>query len=102
MVALLNALAVRRGLGGSPSLGTYKATSIYILIAGGAGPAIAALGGAFVPILGGGALHDYWIFWSHWYLANALPNLTIGSVFLIWFANGARWPREWPRIEPLL
>jgi signal transduction histidine kinase len=102
MVALLNAFAVRRWIGVSPWFGTFKAASIYILIAGGAGPAIVALGGALVPILGGGPSNDYWIFWSHWYLANALPNLTIGSVFLIWFANGVYWTHEWRRIEPLL
>jgi signal transduction histidine kinase len=32
-------------------------------------------------------------FWSHWYLANALPNLTLGPVFLIWFSDSARWTR---------
>src|SRR5436190_2016047 len=54
---------------------------------------ISALGGAFVPIVGGGPLADYWIFWSHWYLANALPNLTLGPVFLIWFSDRASWTR---------
>ena len=58
------------------------------MITAGLSPAVSALGGAFVPILGGGPLADYWIFWSHWYLANALPNLTLGPVFLIWFAIG--------------
>src|SRR5262249_56263529 len=72
-------------------------------ITAGIAPAVSALGGAFVPILGGGALEDYWIFWSHWYLANALPNLTLGPVFLIWFSDGARWTRWKPsrrHIEP--
>jgi signal transduction histidine kinase len=48
-------------------------------------------------------LDDYWIFWSHWYLANALPNLTLGPVFLIWFSDRARWTRWTPSradIEP--
>jgi signal transduction histidine kinase len=93
LVALLNAYGVRQTIGGPPWFGTFRNASLYIVIAAGAGPAIAALGGAFVPILGGGALSDYWLFWSYWYLANALPSLTIGPVFLIWFADGARWSR---------
>jgi signal transduction histidine kinase len=105
LVALLNAYGVRRMIGGPPWFGTFRNASLYIVIAAGIGPALAALGGAFVPILGGGALSDYWLFWSHWYLANALPSLTIGPVFLIWFADGARWSR-WivsrRQIEPAL
>jgi signal transduction histidine kinase len=105
VVALLNAYCLRRLIGGPPWFGTLHAASIYIVIAAGVGPAIAALGGALVPIIGGGAMSDYWIFWSHWYLSNALPNLTIGPVFLIWFADEARWSR-WRlsrrQIEPAL
>ncbi len=93
MVALLNAYAVRRAICGPPWFGTFKAASKYIVIAAGFGPGLSALGGAFVPILGGGGLDNYWMFWLHWYLANALPNLTLGPVFLIWFSDGARWSR---------
>jgi signal transduction histidine kinase len=93
MVALLNAYAVRRFVGDPPWFGNFRKASIYIVITAGTAPAVSALGGAFVPILGGGAFADYWIFWSHWYLANALPNLTLGPVFLIWFSDGARWTR---------
>jgi integral membrane sensor domain MASE1 len=93
MVALLNAYAIRYWIGGPPWFGTFRAASTYILITAGLSPAISALGGAVVPILGGGPPSDYWIFWSHWYLANTLPNLTLGPVFLIWFADGARWSR---------
>ena len=103
MVALLNAYAVRRFVGDPPWFGNFRKASIYIVIAAGIAPAVSALGGAFVPILGGGAFADYWIFWSHWYLANALPNLTLGPVFLIWFSDGARWTRWKPsrrHIEP--
>src|SRR5215813_10658341 len=96
MVALLNAYAVRRFVGDPPWFGNFRRASIYIVITAGIAPAVSALGGAFVPILGGGALEDYWIFWSHWYLANALPNLTLGPVFLIWFSDGARWTRWKP------
>jgi signal transduction histidine kinase len=105
LVALLNAYGVRRLIGGPPWFGTFRNASLYIVITAGIGPAIAALGGAFVPIMGGGALADYWLFWSYWYLANALPSLTIGPVFLIWFTDGARWSR-WivsrRQIEPAL
>jgi signal transduction histidine kinase len=103
MVALLNAYAVRRFVGDPPWFGNFRKASIYIVIAAGIGPTVSALGGAFVPILGGGAFADYWIFWSHWYLANALPNLTLGPVFLIWFSDGAtltRWRPSRRHIEP--
>jgi len=105
MVALLNAYGVRRFVGDPPWFGTFKKASLYIVIAAGVSPALSALGGAFVPILGGGALANYWIYWAHWYVANALPNLTIGPVFLIWFASGKRWG-TWVRsrrhIEPAI
>jgi len=93
LVALLNAYGVRRMIGGPPWFGNFRNAALYIVISAGIGPAIAALGGAFVPILGGGALSDYWLYWSYWYLANALPSLTIGPVFLIWFTDGANWSR---------
>src|SRR5262249_46818956 len=103
MVALLNAYAVRRFVGDSPWFGDFRKASIYIVITAGITPAVSALGGAFVPILGGGALEDYWTFWFHWYLANALPNLTLGPVFLIWFSDGAtliRWKPLRRHVEP--
>jgi signal transduction histidine kinase len=105
MVALLNAYGVRRFVGDPPWFGTFQKASLYIVIAAGVSPALSALGGAFVPILGGGALSNYWIYWAHWYVANALPNLTIGPVFLIWFANGTSWSRWIPsrrHIEPVV
>jgi signal transduction histidine kinase len=105
MVALLNAYGVRRFVGDPPWFGTFQKASLYIVIAAGVSPALSALGGAFVPILGGGALSNYWIYWAHWYVANALPNLTIGPVFLIWFANGTSWSRWIPsrrHIEPVI
>ena len=104
LVVLLNAYAVRRFVGGPPWFGNWRNALRYILITAGAGPAVAALGGAFVPIVGGGALADYWIFWSHWYFANALPNLTLGPVFLIWFSDHSRsrgWKLSHRSIEAL-
>ncbi len=105
MVALLNAYGVRRFVGDPPWFGTLHKASLYIVITAGVSPALSALGGAFVPILGGGEVSNYWIYWAHWYVANALPNLTIGPVFLIWFANGTSWSRWIPsrrHIEPVI
>ncbi len=93
-VALTSAYAMRRFVGEPPWFGNVQKAFTYIVIACGISPAVSALGGAFVPILGGGPFADYWLFWSHWYLANALPNLTLGPVFLIWFSDDARW-RGW-------
>ena len=92
LVALLNAYGVRRLLDPPPWLGTFQRMGIYILITAGISPAVAALGGAFVPILGGGPFEDYWLFWSLWYLANALPSVTLGPVLLIWLTEPLRWP----------
>jgi signal transduction histidine kinase len=103
MVALLNAYAVRRWVGKPPWFGNFRKAFLYIVITAGIGPAVPALGGAFVPILGGGPFAEYWIFYWHWYLANALPNLTLGPVFLIWYSDSAGWTRWRParrHIEP--
>jgi signal transduction histidine kinase len=105
MVALLNAYGVRRLVGDPPWFGTLQKAAFYILVTAAVSPALCALGGAFVPILGGGPVSNYWIYWAHWYVANALPNLTIGPVFLIWFAGGTSWSRWLParrHIEPAL
>jgi integral membrane sensor domain MASE1 len=91
LVALLNAYAVRRLLDPPPWLGTFRRMGVYILITAGISPAFAALGGAFVPISGGGSIQDYWVFWSLWYLGNALPSVTLGPVLMIWLAE----PRGW-------
>jgi signal transduction histidine kinase len=94
LVVLFNAYAVRRLVGDPPWFGNWRKAFRYIVITAGIGPALAALGGAFVPIMGSGALGDYWIYWSHWYFANALPNLTLGPAFLIWFSDNVR-PGRW-------
>ncbi len=104
LVVLPNAWAVRHFVGGPPWFGNWRAALRYIIITAGIGPAVAALGGAFVPIMGGGALADYWTFWSHWYFANALPNLTLGPAFLIWFSDVARsgwWDPSRRYVEPV-
>ena len=90
MVAVLNAVAVRRLLHGPPWLADLRKASLYVLITAGVSPAISALGGAFVPIMGGGPFNEYWHFWSSWYLANVLTSLTLGPVLLTWLSENAR------------
>ncbi|MFL5095306.1 MAG: MASE1 domain-containing protein [Xanthobacteraceae bacterium] len=90
MVAVLNAVAVRRLLHGPPWLADLRKASLYVLITAGVSPAISALGGAFVPIMGGGPFNEYWHFWSSWYLANVLPSLTLGPVLLTWLSENPR------------
>jgi PAS domain S-box-containing protein len=82
-VAVLNAFLVQTALIEAPWLGNLRKAALYILITAVASPAVAALGGAFVPILGGGAADNYLGFWEQWYLSNALGYLTLGPIFLI-------------------
>ena len=60
MVAVLNAYGVRCFLGDLPWSSNFNKLLAYLVITVGVGPALSALGGAFVPILGGGPLSDYW------------------------------------------
>jgi signal transduction histidine kinase len=46
---------------------------------------VAALGGAFVQILGDGPVDNYWAYWGNWYISNALGAMTLGPVILTWF-----------------
>ena len=57
-VAMLNAAGVRLLLDGPPWLGSLRNALLYIAVTVGAAPAIAALGGAFVPVLGGASIYD--------------------------------------------
>ena len=86
LVAILSAFGVGRFLTEPPGFGTLRNAAIYILITAGVSPAISALGGAFVQILGGGPLANYWTYWGNWCIANALGSLTLGPVFLTWFS----------------
>jgi signal transduction histidine kinase len=84
LFAVLSAFGVRRFLTGPPWFGTLRQTAIYIATSAAIGPAIAALAGAFVQVLGSGSIAHYWKFWGNWCIANALGNVTLGPVFLIW------------------
>jgi signal transduction histidine kinase len=89
-VAVVNALAVRRLLGDPPWFGDLRKVALYVLITAGVSPALVAFGGAFVPILGGGASEKYGLFWTCWYVSNALSSLTLGPVFLTWLSESPK------------
>jgi signal transduction histidine kinase len=85
MVAVLSACCLQRFLREPPWFGTLSSAAIYVLITSGVSPAVAALGGAFVQIVGEGTIANYWTYWGNWYLSNALGSATLGPLFLIWF-----------------
>jgi signal transduction histidine kinase/integral membrane sensor domain MASE1 len=87
-VAVLSAVAIRTVIGGPPWLATLRKTWLYILIAAFASPGLAAFGGAFVPVLGGGAIARFWDFWAQWYASNALGALVLAPPALIWMHQG--------------
>ena len=93
MLAVLSAYGVRRFLGEPPWFGTLRNAAIFVLITAGLSPAVTALGGAFVQILGGGPIANYWTYWANWAMANALGSVTLGPVFLIWFGPRVESPR---------
>ena len=86
-IAILSAGAARYLLGPLPWFDSLSKTCIYIAITALASPALVALGGAFVPILGGGDIRHYWVFWAQWYMANAVSSLTLGAVVLAWLSE---------------
>ena len=88
LVATLNAFAMRKLLRGPPWFGTLRKATLYILGTALISPALAALGGAFVSILGPGPHHGYWADWLQWYLSNSLSSLTLGPVALIALSPG--------------
>jgi signal transduction histidine kinase len=98
-VALLGAVLLRLTVAQPPWLGTTRAALLYIIITAGLAPALAAFGGAFVPIAGGEPMDRYWAFYGHWYVANALPCLTLGPIVLSFLGTPNRaWllkPAEW-------
>jgi PAS domain S-box-containing protein len=82
-VALLGAAALQKYVGGPPWFDSLRKVSLYVLITTVTAPAFVALGGAFVPILGGGPVENYWRYWLDWYASNALGSVTLGPVVLI-------------------
>jgi signal transduction histidine kinase len=99
LVALPSALALRYVLGPPPWFNTLHRATIYMLIAAAAAPAIAAFGGAFVRILGAGEFANYWLYWTQWYVTNALGNLTLAPLLLTSMTQKDEWSefRTWRR-----
>ena len=90
VVVVLNALLVQWALEKPPWLNDFRKTLLYILIAAVAVPAAAALGGAYVRIVGDGSSEDYWLFGAQWYVSNAIGALTLGPVLLAWLTDKPR------------
>src|SRR5262249_28317611 len=90
-IAMMNAFSVRMVLGDPPWFGSFEKTCTYIVLTSCISPAIVAFAGAFIPIVGGKPLDDFWIFYAHWFLANALPSLTLGPFLLIGLSDWSRW-----------
>ena len=84
LVAVLNALLVEWALKSPPWLNSFRKTLLYILIAAVAVPAVAALGGAYVRVLGDDPMDAYWLYGAQWYVSNAIGALTLGPVLLAW------------------
>lgn len=90
LVAVFSAAGMQGLVVGPRWFDSLRKACLYILITALAAPMIVSLFGAFVPILGGGELARYPMFWLDWYLANALGSLTLGPVALIWAAGRGR------------
>src|SRR3954454_5622032 len=89
-VALVNAAATRGLLGPLPWFDSLSKALLYVAITAVASPALVALGGAFVPILGGGSVYNYWTFWVQWCLSNTVSILALGPVVLTWLSDRNR------------
>jgi integral membrane sensor domain MASE1 len=83
LFAMTSAGGIRQFAGPPPWFTTLCGSSSYMLICGLMSPALIAFAGAFVPILGGGAMDRYWTFWAQWYASNALGSLTLGPIAII-------------------
>jgi len=88
-VAVLNAAAAQRFVGEQPWFSDVRKTWLYVLITALASPAIVALAGAFVPILGGGSIEDFGLHWTQWFASNSLGSLALGPIVLILLADAS-------------
>jgi signal transduction histidine kinase len=79
-----------------PWFRTSKSAAAYVVLVGVLCPAVVALGGAFVPIAGGGAPQRYFEFWLQWTASNALGFLMLGPAVLLFARGGAKalWPAK--------
>ena len=83
-IAVGNAWAIKHFLGEPPWFDSIRKAGLYVLISAVVVPAVVSLGGAFVPILGGGGIQHYWLFWVQWCLANTVSSLALGPAILVW------------------
>ena len=86
-IAILNAGAARYLLGPLPWFDSLRKACLYVAITAVVSPAVISFGGAFVPILGGGSLDQYWTFWAQWCVSNAVSSLALGPVALTWLGD---------------
>jgi signal transduction histidine kinase/integral membrane sensor domain MASE1 len=98
IAAAASAFAIRWILGAPPWFRSLRSACLYVLIATIAIPMAAAFGGAFVSISGGLPMTDYWVFWTQWFMSNALGSLTLGPVLLIWLSE--RQTQSSERVRP--
>jgi signal transduction histidine kinase/integral membrane sensor domain MASE1 len=87
LIVVVSAAAMRRFVGERPWFRDVRKTWLYVLITALVVPAIVALGGAFVPILGGGSLEDFGLHWTQWFASNSLGNLALTPIALILLAE---------------
>jgi signal transduction histidine kinase/integral membrane sensor domain MASE1 len=100
--ALLNAFAVQRILVGPPWFASVRKATAYVFISAFATPALCAFGGAFVQILGGGAIENYGLYWARWYASNALGSLTLGPIAMIMLEGMRSWAITLRHLEAAL
>jgi PAS domain S-box-containing protein len=86
-VAMLNAVAANIFLGPLPWFDSLRKACLYVIITALVGPMVVALGGAFVPISGGGSIDQYWSFWAQWFVSNAVSSLALAPLVLAWLAE---------------
>ncbi len=89
-VAALSAAAIQGRLSDRPWFTTFRSTANFVFIVGFVCPAFVAFGGAFVPVLSGGGIDNYWNFWMQWFASNALGNLALGPLVVVLATEGPR------------
>lgn len=86
-VAMLNAAATKALLGPLPWFDSLRKACGYVIITALVSPMLIALGGAFVPIIGGSNINQYWTYWAQWFVSNAVSSLALGPLVLTWLAE---------------
>jgi PAS domain S-box-containing protein len=87
LMAVLNASAVRRWCDQSSYFGSLKSAAAYVVAAVAAGPMLAALVGAWVPILNSISIDSYAHSWLRWCVSNALSMTILGTLLLMLFGS---------------